>query len=128
MRRKPRRTWHEWGVKAGSMGIEPACHIPRSGRGAARELRWRDHDVGATEAVRPEWICVVNRGNYCLGASVDVTDEGEKEERLKAIHALRYARMRREGLVDWQFDISRVERKELISWAHRQIQKYFVRC
>ncbi len=53
---------------------------------------------------------------------------GEKDERLKAIHALRYARMRKEGLVDWQFDISRVERKEVISWAHRQIQKYFVRC
>ena len=33
----------------------------------------------------------------------------EKDERLKAIHALRYARMRKEGLVDWQFDISRVE-------------------
>jgi len=53
---------------------------------------------------------------------------GEKDERLKAIHAFRYARMRKEGLVDWQFDISRIERKEVISWAHRQIQKYFVRC
>lgn len=54
--------------------------------------------------------------------------QGEKDERLKAVHALRYARMRKEGLVDWQFDISRVEQKELITWAHRQIQKYFARC
>ena len=54
--------------------------------------------------------------------------EGEKGERLKALHALRYARMRREGLVDWNFDISRIERKEIISWANRQIQKYFARC
>jgi len=52
---------------------------------------------------------------------------GEKDDRLKAIHALRYARIRKEGLVDWRFDLSRVERKEVISWAHRRIQKYFAR-
>ena len=65
---------------------------------------------------------------HLLAALQQTAFQGDKDERLKAIHALRYARMRKEGLVDWQFDISRVERKELIDWARRQIQKYFVRC
>jgi hypothetical protein len=54
--------------------------------------------------------------------------EGKKLERLKAIPALRYARARKEGLVDWHFDISRIERKEVVNWAYKHIQKYFVRC
>jgi hypothetical protein len=65
---------------------------------------------------------------HLLAGLQQTASHGEKDERLKAIHALRYARMRKEGLVDWQFDISRVERKELITWAQRQITKYFVRC
>jgi hypothetical protein len=53
--------------------------------------------------------------------------QGEKDERLKALQAFRYAKTRKEGLVDWHFDISRIERKEIIGWTQRQIQKYFVR-
>ena len=56
-----------------------------------------------------------------------IVSERAKDERLKAVHALRYAKMRKEGLVDWQFDISRLERKEVIDWAYSQIQKYFSR-
>ena len=53
--------------------------------------------------------------------------EGEKGERQKAIQAFRYASNRREGLVDWQFDISGVERKDLINWATARVQRYFSR-
>lgn len=52
---------------------------------------------------------------------------GEKGERLKAVQALRYARLRKEGLVDWGFEIAGLERKDVIAWAGRQIQRYFAR-
>ncbi len=51
----------------------------------------------------------------------------EKAERLKAIHALRYARFRKEGLVDWKFDIGGVATKDVITWAFREVQDYFRR-
>jgi hypothetical protein len=50
-----------------------------------------------------------------------------KDERLRAIQALRYADRCKEGLVAWQFDISAVERKDLISWAYHKVQQYFRR-
>ncbi len=62
-----------------------------------------------------------------LAALRRVIQEGEKEERLRAVQALRYARRRKEGLVNWAFDISRVARKDLIPWASRQVQRYFTR-
>jgi hypothetical protein len=55
-----------------------------------------------------------------------VRDE-QKAERLRAIQAIRYARQRMEGLVAWNFNISGVERKDLIDWARGRIQKYFVK-
>ncbi len=48
----------------------------------------------------------------------------EKAERLRAIQALRYARRRKEGLVDWRFQTAAIARKDLIAWARRQVQKY----
>ena len=56
-----------------------------------------------------------------------VIREGEKAERLRAVQALRYATKRKEGLVDWSFDITRVARKDLISWAESRVQPYFTR-
>lgn len=49
----------------------------------------------------------------------------DKGERLKAIQAFRYARKRLEGLVDWHFDISGVERKDLLTWASGRVRPYF---
>jgi hypothetical protein len=56
-----------------------------------------------------------------------VVRTGEKADRLRAAQALRYATRRKEGLVNWAFDISRVARKDLISWAENQVQAYFSR-
>ena len=52
---------------------------------------------------------------------------GEKADRLKALQAIRYAERRREGLIDWKFDISSVQRKDLIRWPFSKVQKYFQR-
>jgi len=49
----------------------------------------------------------------------------EKAERARAIQAQRYAKRRLECLVDWKFSIDEVERKSLIAWAFKNIQKYF---
>lgn len=54
-----------------------------------------------------------------------VAKQCEKEERARALQAIRYARSALEGLVDWKFDTSGVERKELITWTWRKIQPYF---
>lgn len=48
-----------------------------------------------------------------------------KEDRQKAVLALRYARKRLEGLVDWSFDISGVAKKDIITWATKKVQPYF---
>jgi hypothetical protein len=56
-----------------------------------------------------------------------VVREGEKEERLKAAQALRYATKRKEGLVNWSFRISGIGRKDLITWAEKKVQVYFTR-
>ncbi len=50
---------------------------------------------------------------------------GEKEDRLRAVQAQRYATKRKEGLIEWKFDISRVERKDLYVWSVSQTSPYF---
>ena len=50
-----------------------------------------------------------------------------KEERARAIQALRYAERRSEGLIEWKFDTSGVEPKDAITWAFNKIQKYFTK-
>lgn len=56
-----------------------------------------------------------------------VVREGEKDDRLRATQALRYALRRKEGLVNWSFNTAGVARKDLISWAQRKVQVYFTR-
>jgi hypothetical protein len=50
-----------------------------------------------------------------------------KDERARAIQAQRYARRRKEGLVDGSFDVTGIDRKDLIFWAFQNIQKYFTK-
>ena len=49
----------------------------------------------------------------------------KKAAKLKALQAIRYAKKRLEGLVDWSFDTSGVDRKDLITWAATKVQPYF---
>ena len=55
-----------------------------------------------------------------------VAREEDKAERLRAVAALRYAKRRKEGLVDWKFPIpASLPRKDLIAWAEGRVQPYF---
>jgi hypothetical protein len=49
----------------------------------------------------------------------------DKAERARAIQAVRYARRRLEGLVEWHFDVAAVPPKDLISWAAKHVDAYF---
>jgi hypothetical protein len=57
----------------------------------------------------------------------DQVRTSERAARLKAAQAIRHAKKRQEGLVDWRFDISGVEKKALITWAALHVQAYFQR-
>jgi hypothetical protein len=50
-----------------------------------------------------------------------------KAERNKALQALRYARLRREGIVTWTFETASVPRKDLITRAFDHVQPFFRR-
>jgi len=52
-----------------------------------------------------------------------VIEEEDKADRQRAIQAKRYAKLRKEALVDWLFDLQSVARKDTINWAKGQIQK-----
>ncbi|MBI1209773.1 MAG: hypothetical protein GC191_21140 [Azospirillum sp.] len=50
-----------------------------------------------------------------------------RADRARALQALRYARKRLEGLIDWRFDVGAVERKQLDQWVGVRVQRYFQR-
>lgn len=50
---------------------------------------------------------------------------GEKEERVRAVQAQRYAYKRKEALVQWSFDFTRIERKDLFTWTVGQVRPFF---
>jgi len=70
---------------------------------------------------------LVEHATLMADLSREVREE-EKAARLLALRALQYAKMRKEGLVRWTFDISRIERKDLIVWAIQHVQRYFKKC
>ena len=53
--------------------------------------------------------------------------EDSREESDRAARALVYATRRKEGLVQWTFDISGVARKDLLTWAFDKVQHFFTR-
>ncbi len=50
-----------------------------------------------------------------------------RKERILAQRALQLALRAREALIDWQFDLNSVEKKDYIHWCANHIQKYFYR-
>jgi hypothetical protein len=55
----------------------------------------------------------------------EICRTNDKHERVRALQAIRYARARLEGLVNWTFDISGIDRKDVINWVFPKIQPYF---
>lgn len=48
-----------------------------------------------------------------------------RQERIVVDRAIMLAKRAKEALVEWEFDLSSIERKDHISFCHKQIQKYF---
>ncbi len=62
----------------------------------------------------------------CLLTSLrDVATSHDKAHRARAIQAIRYAKKRKEGLIEWKFETHSVATKDLITLAHTKVQKYF---
>jgi hypothetical protein len=82
---------------------------------------WRFHeDVAHADGhgvVSHEELLAVLRQECCSPADARAQD--------LALRALPRARMRREALVLWRFDTSRVARKLLTEWAQPHVRKYF---
>jgi len=55
----------------------------------------------------------------------EVATSQEKAHRARAVQALRYAKKRKEGLVEWKFETHSVPAKDLMAWAHARVQQYF---
>jgi hypothetical protein len=81
-------------------------------------------------ALRPD----IDRDGHAIVEHADLmrqlraaAESNVKEERARAIQAQRYAKRRQEGLVRWNFSHETIDRKDLITWAFRKVQIYFVR-
>lgn len=87
-------------------------------------------DFGPTlyQALRAEILdkghAIIEHDALIRGLRIDALN-GDRLDRRKALQAQLYARRRREGLIDWMFDITGVQRKELITWAFVQVQRFF---
>lgn len=92
--------------------------------------RIRDFGDAVYVVIRPR-LCRDNhvlREHEALMASLRVSVRAsDKAERARAIQAVRYAKRRREGLIEWAFDTSGVDRKDLVTWAYGQVQEYFTK-
>jgi len=63
-----------------------------------------------------------------LAALREEVKNEDKGARLKAVQALRYARLRAEGLVEWSFDLRGLDPRSRFRWAAAQIRPYFARA
>ena len=63
--------------------------------------------------------------NTLLEALRSQAHSTEKADRLQALQAIRYSTARKEGLIDWNFDTSRVERKDIITYGYKSVQQFF---
>jgi len=93
----------------------------------------RIHDFGPMlyRALQPE----IAQDGHAIVAHAELMQQlrtaaasNEKEERARALQAQRYAKRRQEGLVQWTFSLEGVDRKTLITWAFRNVQKDFNRA
>ena len=89
-----------------------------------------DFGPGLYQALRPE----LNDGGHAIVEHAELmqqlrttADSSQKAERVRALQAQRYAKRRLEGLVKWNFTITDIDRKNLITWAFRKVQNYFRR-
>lgn len=61
-----------------------------------------------------------------LVALREVAVTQDKVHRERALQALRYAKKRKEGLIEWKFDTPSVATKDMISWTYAKVQRYFI--
>lgn len=61
-----------------------------------------------------------------LNALREVAGTQNKAHHARAVQALRYAKKRKEGLIEWKFETHSVASKDMISWTYAKVQHYFI--
>lgn len=79
-------------------------------------LKRLEADAGGHETIEHETL---------LGELRAAVQQSVKGARSQAIQALRRARLRKEGLVRWRFNISSLPMATLIAWAEERVQYFF---
>ncbi len=59
--------------------------------------------------------------NYLSG----IIQSSRKGERILAVRAFQFVKNAREALIDWQFSLDSIDRKERITYCFKQVQQYF---
>ncbi len=87
------------------------------------------HFEGSLYATEPE---VILRDGHHFHAHSDIVKEltslvqsSTRNERILAARALHLAARAKEALIDWQFDLTRINKKARITWCAQHIQSYF---
>ena len=63
-----------------------------------------------------------------LRALRTILEADDDRQRELAARAIPRVNRRKEALVDWQFAVDRIERKDRMVWAENQVREFFTRC
>ncbi|QSQ19249.1 hypothetical protein JY651_28355 [Pyxidicoccus parkwayensis] len=85
---------------------------------------WRFHEAPAAA----DGHRVLGHQDLVATLREELTSSRDRKARELAARALPRAIQRKEALVLWAFDISRISRKELSEWARPHVRRYFTRA
>jgi hypothetical protein len=130
--------------KDGPNGIT-APHLDSDKNIVAHITKHRGMKTPYTSVSEEEWAVNHFSGDLYRTESQDIIDDSHKfiahpdlvdllkreistssrENKDRAQRAYMYAIKAKEALIDWQFHLDGVDRKDRITWCYRHIQKYF---
>ncbi len=55
----------------------------------------------------------------------EIANSFQRKEKMRAQRAFQYVKDAKEALIDWQFNLERIDRNDRIDWCYKHVQKYF---
>lgn len=87
------------------------------------------HFDGVPYSIQPS---LVTNDDHIFKSHADIVNElkllnqsSSREQRVLATRALQLATRAKEALIQWNFDLEAVKKKDRIGWCQRNIQRYF---
>lgn len=94
-------------------------------RNAVRHFSGELYKTDSSDIIRDNHIVITH---YDLTEKLKgIIQASRKEEKVIASRAFMLACRAKESLIDWQFRLDSIDRKERINWCFLHIQKYFQR-